>query len=199
MADILIVEDGLHERERLAKLFAGAHFTVSSAESVQEAERLLALESFRLTVLDIGLGDKSGSYLFEQLKRSNQVPYIVVLTGNPSVHLKQRFLDEGAAAYVVKASQAAENDSLLDLVRSLLGESEGDITQGIPLADFLRAYVNEASRELFLDEQGELAPCAHCGEREFTVSFGHRTQLPPMVEGRVICSRCRMEMDPKVG
>ena len=116
MKDILIVEDGLHERERLRKLFCEANFSVASAESVGEAEKLLSIEQFRLVILDIGLGDKSGSYLFQSIKRSGQVSFVVILTGNPSIHLKQRFLDEGAAAYIVKASAAAENEALLDRI-----------------------------------------------------------------------------------
>lgn len=199
MRDILIVEDGLHERERLEKLFSGAGFSVSSAESVQEAERLLNIDQFRLAVLDIGLGDKSGSYLFELMKRTSMVPFVIILTGNPSVHLKQRFLDEGAAAYVVKASQNAENEPLLETVTSLLGTAEVVSVSGIPLTEFIRTYVTQSSRELFLDSESQIPPCQRCGKVEYLVSFNHKTQLPPIVEGRVICAGCHQEMDPKVG
>ncbi len=199
MRDIIIVEDGFHERERLQKLFSTANYSVTSAESAQEAERLLGREQYRLAVLDIGLGDKSGSYLFELMKRSSVVPYILILTGNPSVHLKQRFLDEGAAAYIVKASAGAENEALLNLVRSLLGEAEGENSSGIPLADFLKLYVNQSSRELFLDADNEVSACTKCGGNSFVVSFSHKTQLPPLVEGKVVCAQCNQEMDPKVG
>lgn len=199
MRDILIVEDGLHERERLAKLFSGANYTVTAAESVGEAERFLSIDQFRLAILDIGLGDKSGSYLFELMKRASTVPYILILTGNPSVHLKQRFLDAGAAAYIVKASAAAENDALLNTVSSILGTADSEATSGIPLSDFLRLYVTQSSRELFLENDSSISSCAHCGGKEFVVSFSHRTQLPPVVEGRVICAGCKQEMDPKIG
>ena len=121
MKDILIVEDGLHERERLSRLFSGAQFSVECAENAEEAEHLLGAEKFRLVVLDIGLEDKSGSHLFQQIKSIEEPPFVIVLTGNPSAHLKQRFLDEGAAAYIVKASPAAANEALLSTVQSLLG------------------------------------------------------------------------------
>ncbi len=199
MRDILIVEDGLHERERLKKLFSGAHFTVNTAESVQEAERLLGMDEFRLVILDIGLGDKSGSFLFESLKRSRRVPYVIVLTGNPSIHLKQRFLDQGAAAYVVKASPQAENDTLLETVKGLLGNVELSARSGIPLGDFLQLYLSQSSRELFLDEHNHIAPCVQCGTNNFIVTFSHKTQLPPVIEGQVICAECGQEMDLEVG
>ena len=199
MRDILIVEDGLHERERLKRLFTGAKFSIHSAESAEEAEKLLNIEQFRLAILDIGLGDKSGTYLFELMRRPGKIPYIIILTGNPSIHLKQRFLDEGAAAYIVKASAASENDSLLDTVRGFLGTAELSKSDGIPLADFLRLYLSESSRGLFFDSDSQIPACGNCGSHDFVVSFSHKTQLPPRVEGRVVCSGCGYEMNPEVG
>ena len=199
MQDILIVEDGLHERERLRQVFTAAGFSVSTAESSQEAESLLAIETFRLAILDIGLGDKSGSHLFEMMKRSAKLPYIIILTGNPSTHLKQRFLDEGAVAYIVKASTAAGNEALLDYVCSLLGGSDARAQSGIALADFLRLYVDSSSRELFLDKDNQLPTCAHCNANEFIVTFNHKTQLPPLVEGKVVCASCLKDLDPVLG
>jgi len=199
MADILIVEDGANERERLIKLFQHASYSVRSAESVEEAERLLTVDQFRLAILDMGLGDKSGSYLFELITRSGKIPYVMILTGNPSVHLKQRFLDEGAAAYIVKASPAAENESLLGTVRSLLGTALVETASGIPLADFLRDYISASSRELFLDSDNRIPVCSKCGATEFIVCFTHKTQLPPIVEGKVMCAACNAEMNPEVG
>jgi DNA-binding response OmpR family regulator len=199
MQDILVVEDGLHERERLKKLFQQSNFSVSVAESVKEAEKLLDIDEFRLVVLDIGLGDKSGSHLFELIKRSSRVPYVIVLTGNPSIHLKQRFLEEGAVDYIVKASPQAENDSLLNKVKSLLGTVELESVNGIPLADFLRLYLTQSSRELFLDSNNSIAPCSQCGSNDYTVTFAHKTQLPPIIEGKVLCTHCDRELDPEVG
>ena len=199
MKDILIVEDGLHERKRLEKLFRNAKYLTVAAENAQEAEGLLRIDQFRLVILDIGLGDKSGSFLFQSIKRGESAPYIVIFTGNPSVHLKQRFLDEGAAAYVVKASADAENEALLALVKSLLGSQELSANSGIPLHEFLRLYVDQSSRELFLDSDNQISRCTVCGAGEFVVSFSHKTQLPPSVEGRVVCVNCSSEMDPEIG
>ena len=181
MRDILIVEDGLHERERLVKLFSSANYTVSAAESGAEAEQLIKLEQFRLAVLDINLGDKSGSYLFDLFKKSKHVPYVIILTGNPPVHLKTRFLEEGAVAYLVKASPLAENEPLLERVRGLLGASDVRVVSGISLGDFAKLYLNPASKELFKEDSGEAPACAQCGGREYVVSFSHRTQLPPNI------------------
>lgn len=199
MRDILIVEDGLHERQRLEKIFRGARYSVCPAEDMQEAERLLKIEAFRLVVLDIGLGDKSGSLIFEQLIRSPKPPFIIILTGNPSIHLKQRFLDQGACAYIVKASPAAESDALLELVGSLLGTPRSELFSGIPLRDFLQLYIDPASKGLFLDQNNEIPACQGCGQRDYIVSFSHRPQVPPLVEGKVLCAGCQRELDLEVG
>ena len=199
MRDILIVEDGLNERLRLEKLFASAKYSVSAAESATTAERLLDLEEFRLVILDIGLGDKSGTVLFEQLMRMSRPPLVIMLTGNPSVHLKKRLLEEGAADYIVKASPESKNENLLKRVESLLGAASKEVYSGIPLDEFLKLYVSPESRELFLDAAGDIPKCSSCGHHSHKVIFHDSTQLPPIIEGRVVCSACGAEMSLEVG
>ncbi len=199
MRDILVVEDGLHERERLERLFVEANYSVACAESAEEAEKILGRHQFRLVILDIGLGDKSGSYLFERLRGSAKAPLVIILTGNPSIHLKQRFLDQGAIAYVVKASEGASNEALLEMVTSRLGPSTGRESEGIPLLEFIGSYLGNVSEELFLDGKQEVPPCSECGANTYVVVFDHKTQLPPIVEGKVVCQGCGQPMDLEVG
>jgi DNA-binding response OmpR family regulator len=197
MKDILIVEDGRQERTRLDKLFSDAGYRVVACESVTAAEQVLGRERFRLAVLDIGLGDKSGSLLFNKIQQNGAANYTIIFTGNPSVHLKQRFLDEGAADYIVKASPAARNDSFLSRVQELIGESAAEGPSGMALEDFLQ-YVSEKSRQLFLDVDDRLPPCGSCSSREYVVDFGSAAQMPPEVVGSVRCSNCGQEMDPEI-
>jgi len=198
MKDILIVEDGRPERERLEKLFGSAGYAVSACESVGEAETNLQHEQYRLAVLDIGLGDRSGSYLFNAIKRQKNVSYIVIFTGNPSVHLKQRFLDEGAVDYIVKGSPQANNDAFLSRVREIIGDSQAQNIAGLPLDEFLARCLPEASRQLFLDLNNTFPECAKCGARTYVVTFSHQPQVPPEVTGKVVCSVCSKVMDPEI-
>lgn len=198
MKDIIIVEDGRAERERLFKLFSDSGYSVSACENVSEAEKLLQHEDFRLAVLDIGLADRSGSYLFNSLKRQTNVSYIIIFTGNPSAHLKQRFLDEGAADYIVKGSPQAQSDALLTRVREIIGETQTQSVSGIDLEEFLSKYVTTPSKQLFLDSKDSLPQCAKCGSRRYIVSFTHKTQIPPEIHGKVVCAGCAQVMDPKV-
>lgn len=198
MKDILIVEDGLQERERLERLFCGAGYSVQACATVSEAEKCLQTDSFRVAVLDIGLSDKSGSYLFNAIKRGGRVAYIIIFTGNPSVHLKQRFLEEGALEYVVKGSSQAQNESFLNRVKEIIGVAQNTVPNGIGLGDFLDNYVAETSRRLFLDMDNSFPECKGCHSRDYVVVFSTQTQVPPEIKGQVICSGCGRTMDPEV-
>ncbi|MFM1849034.1 MAG: hypothetical protein RL417_2508 [Pseudomonadota bacterium] len=198
MKDILIVEDGSQERERLVKLFTSEGYSVHGCESVKDAEESLRNDSFRLAILDIGLNDKSGSFLFGVIKRSGRVPYVVIFTGNPSVHLKQRFMEEGAVDYIVKGSPQAQSESFLNRVREILGVGQGSRVEGAPLEDFLRAHIAEASRNLFLESDNSLPACAGCSSKNYVVTFARRPQVPPELIGDVLCAVCGAPMDPKI-
>lgn len=199
MKDLLVVEDGVQERERLQRLFRDAGYTVEACATVGEAEKLVQSESFRAAILDVGLSDKSGSYLFNAVKKSGRVSYVVIFTGNPSVHLKQRFMDEGAVDYIVKGSPQAQNDHLLSRVRELIGSAQPQAMTGIALDEFLSRFVKEQERRLFLDLDNSFPPCRGCGAREYCVTFSHVTQVPPDVHGRVVCQSCARPLDPEIG
>lgn len=198
MKDILIVEDGAPERERLIKLFRTEGYVVVGCESVKDAEEALRNDTYRLAILDIGLNDKSGSYLFGTIKRTGRVPYVVIFTGNPSVHLKQRFIEEGAVDYIVKGSPQAQSEAFLNRVRELLGVAQTTTIEGVQLEDFLRLHVAEASRSLFLDADNALPECSGCRSRNYVVTFSRRPQVPPELIGDVICATCGLPMDPKI-
>lgn len=198
MKDILIVEDGQQERERLEALFKKAGYTAIACNSVGDAENALTRDAVRLAILDIGLGDKSGSSLFNLLKRTGKAAYVIIFTGNPSVHLKQRFLEEGAADYIVKASPQAQNDTFMARVKELIGEPHIETVSGLDLEEFLSRFIPEASRQLFFDADNGFPECGGCKSRRYVVSFAHQAQMPPDVEGQVVCAQCGRVMDPEI-
>lgn len=202
MTDILIVEDGLQEQARLMKLAADAGYSAMAVGDAEQAIGLLTYQRFRLVILDLGLEGKSGLHLFRQIRELPTRPLVVVLTGNPSTHLKQRFIDEGATAYLLKGSEAAANDSLLDIIKALLSEGAKEESlqyRSIPLHEFLRDYVTPSSRTLFYAPNDELPECTDCGGKSWLVAFHHKTQLPPLVEGKVCCAQCGANLDPELG
>ncbi len=198
MKDILIVEDGKQERERLQVLFADATYSVSACDSVGAAEEVLKHEEFRLAILDIGLNDKSGSLLFNTIRRGGRVSFIIIFTGNPSVHLKQRFIQEGAVDYIVKGSPQAQNEAFLSRVREVIGDPNPQKQDGLDLETFLDRYVVPTSRQLFLDADNSFPECRKCKACRYVVTFSHQAQLPPAVSGLVVCASCGNPMDPEV-
>ena len=198
MKDILIVEDGKKERDRLVQLFKGAGYTLVDCETVGDAELAIQSQSFRLAILDIGLSDRSGSHLFDTLKRSGKAFHLIIFTGNPSVHLKQRFIDGGASDYVVKGSPMAQNDSFLGRVKEIIGEPQKVVAEGIDLEEFLTKYVPKTSRALFLNMDNSYPACQKCGGIKYMVTFDQQTQLPPEVKGLTVCSSCGTPMDPEI-
>lgn len=198
MKDILIVEDGMQDRQRLQKLLSDHGYSVMAASSVTEGEKALEIQRFRLAILDIGLGDKSGSLLFDSIRKSGKVSNIIIFTGNPSVHLKQRFISSGAVDYVVKGSSQAQNQNFLDRVIAIIGAPTKSSITGINLDQFIRGYLGEASIDLFLDSNNELPPCKGCGGKEYLVDFNSKPQMPPQIVGEVLCGICGLLMDPEV-
>lgn len=198
MKDIIIVEDGVQERQRLESLFSNAGYSLTACASVGEAEQAVIADQYRLAILDIGLGDRSGSYLFGVLARNRRVAHILIFTGNPSVHLKQRFLDEGAVDYIVKASPQARDEQFLARVRELIGEAVSETSDSISLETFLSSYIPASSRPLFLTMEDKFPSCGNCGASDYTVTFSHMAQMPPELHGLVVCRNCGRPMDPEI-
>ncbi len=199
MKDILIVEDNVEERERLRDIFTGKGYSVVCCDAAEKAEGVLATQGFRLVILDIGLGDKSGSYLFNQINALQQRPQIIIFTGNPSVHLKERFLQSGAVDYVVKGSADARKDAFLKRALELIGDPQSGDSGGIDLEKFVSHYVAESSRNLFYDSSGTFAPCEGCGGTQYSVVFSHKPQLPPEIIGEIRCTQCGTIYEGSVG
>jgi DNA-binding response OmpR family regulator len=198
MRDILIVEDSKEERERLEKFLTAAGYTVRACAGAEEAEQTIFENSFRLAILDIGLGDRSGSTVFNTLKRSGRAGHLVIFTGNPSVHLRQRFLDEGASDYIVKGSPAGHPDSLLSRVEELIGKPIPQGPATMDLKEFLEKFVPENYRKLFLEEDGSFPACSQCGAKRYVVSFADRLQVPPDIIGQVCCAECERLLNPEI-
>jgi DNA-binding response OmpR family regulator len=196
--DILIVEDLDSERLRLKKIFEESGYSVEAGDSVLAAEKFLSQSKFRLAFLDIGLGDKSGSHLFHEIKKANSVSFLIIFTGNPSVHLKQRFLQEGAADYIVKGSTQAQSANLIARVKEIIGSAVSPGVEGIPLNEFLSKYVDSSSKKLFLDMNNLVPKCNKCGGIEYVVTFSGIHQIPPDISGKVKCQSCGTEMDPEI-
>jgi len=100
-ATILVIDDELHIRQFLRAAFEFEGFTVQEARDAEEGIRSATLKPPDLIILDLGLPDRDGSSIVEQLRSWSNTP-IIVLTVRPREREKVRLLELGADDYVVK-------------------------------------------------------------------------------------------------
>ncbi|RMF99619.1 MAG: DNA-binding response regulator [Nitrospirae bacterium] len=99
-ANILIIEDEKQISQLLSAYLEKEGFTVSTADTGQEAIRLLK-ERFDLIILDLMLPDIQGEELCQSIREGSDVP-ILMLTAKSDEEDRIRGLGMGADDYVVK-------------------------------------------------------------------------------------------------
>lgn len=105
---LLLVDDDLVLRERLARAIRERGFDVSVAGSYDEAIASCAVESPELVVVDLRMPGRSGLDLVRALKSRDPGSRIVVLTGYSSIATAIEAMRAGASHYLTKPADADE-------------------------------------------------------------------------------------------
>ena len=100
MANILIIEDNNDIHELLKDLFQAEH-RVYSAYSGTEGLLVFAQQKIDLVLLDITLPGKNGDQVLAEIRKSSQIP-VVMLTALGEKSLVSQYLLNGANDYIVK-------------------------------------------------------------------------------------------------
>ena len=100
MANILIIEDNNDIHELLKDLFQAEH-RVYSAYSGTEGLLVFAQQKIDLVLLDIMLPGKNGDQVVAEIRKSSQIP-VVMLTALGEKSLVSQYLLNGANDYIVK-------------------------------------------------------------------------------------------------
>jgi two-component system chemotaxis sensor kinase CheA len=117
---ILVAEDSITARTLLKNILEFAGYRVRTAIDGAEALNVLASESFDLVVSDVEMPRMSGFDLTAKIrsdKRLSQLP-VVLVTALDSHADRERGIDVGANAYIVKSS--FDQGNLLEVVRRLI-------------------------------------------------------------------------------
>ena len=124
---LLLVEDDDRERASIVELIGNHDVTTTAVSSAEEALRALAERSFQCVVLDLGLPDKSGFELLQEIKQNGmrEVP-IIVYTGKELSATEESELRGLAETIIVKDVQSPER--LLDETTLYLHRVEADLT-----------------------------------------------------------------------
>ncbi len=119
LATILIVEDELQIRRFVRMALESAAYTVFEAGSAKQGLIEAGTRKPDLVILDLGLPDREGSQVVEELRQWSTLP-ILVLSARTGEKDKVNALDVGADDYLTKPFGVAE---LLARVRALLRRS----------------------------------------------------------------------------
>ncbi|MFK7938783.1 MAG: response regulator [Roseovarius sp.] len=117
---ILVVEDDPKIRTLLHKVLEGEGYVVLEAQNAQSALRAIGTSPISLITLDLHLGADDGLELAKDIRRSSDVP-IVMVTGKDDVIDRIVGLEIGADDYITKPFHIRE---VLARVKSVLRRSE---------------------------------------------------------------------------
>jgi two-component system response regulator QseB len=155
---ILLVEDDLMVGEAARKGLRQDGFAVDWVQDGVAAELALRQEDYALVLLDLGLPQKSGLTVLQELRAAgNKVPVLIV-TARDAIADRVAGLDAGADDYLIKPYDLEE---LSARMRALLRRQSGRADSLIEVRD---VSLNPATREVLL--QGR--PVAFSA-REFTL------------------------------
>lgn len=126
MARILIIEDDLHIRQKLATTLAAKGHEVSSAPNGMTGVQSALEEDISLVVLDLGLPDIDGAEVLRLIRAIRDVPVLVATARDDQAEIVELF-DAGADDYVVKPFTG---EHLEARIRAVLRRSEEPDARG---------------------------------------------------------------------
>jgi two-component system, chemotaxis family, sensor kinase CheA len=117
---ILVAEDSITSRTLLKNILELAGYKVKTAIDGAEAFAVLATDAFDLVVSDVEMPRMSGFDLTAKIRAGNRLAHlpVVLVTGLDSREDRERGVEVGANAYIVKSS--FDQGNLLEVVRRLI-------------------------------------------------------------------------------
>jgi len=146
-ATILVVDDDETIRRMLTRALGAEGFTVEAVSDGRDALATVATSAPDLVVLDIMLGSDDGLDVMAAIRRSSDVP-VILLTGRAEEHERILGLKLGADDYLVKPFSAAE---LAARISSVLRRTRKPVP-GTGF-DYGALRIDVATRELFVHDE----------------------------------------------
>ena len=141
MKEILIIDDDKGLSFIISEMLESDGYSVTTAESGEEAFRLLSLHTFHLILLDINLPDTTGLELCSELRRASQTP-VIFASARTSESDRIAGFDIGGDDYLPKPYSMKE---LLSRVNALIRRSYG-FSEQEKIISFGNISVNAAAR-----------------------------------------------------
>ena len=124
---LLLVEDNARLAEFMCKGLAKAGFETNHVEDADGAEATMDAQDYDAIILDLGLPDRSGMDVLQNLRQDRQNVPVLIVTARDGLDDRVRGLNSGADDYLVKPFAIEE---LTARVRALLrrpGQALGTI------------------------------------------------------------------------
>jgi two-component system response regulator PilR (NtrC family) len=108
--NVLVIDDEEIIRETFEALLVGQGYTVRTAETAQRGLELIAEASFDAILLDIGLPDRDGLDVLEDIRRFDEHLPVIVVTAKGTIENAVTATKRGAFQFIAKPFQ---NDEVL--------------------------------------------------------------------------------------
>jgi DNA-binding NtrC family response regulator len=116
---ILIVDDEPIVRESIRDWLQEAGYQVATAESGEEALKMMETQDFSVLVLDVRLPGKTGISILKEVKTLKPEIKSIIITAYPSTELAVEAMKLGAVDYLIKP---VAPDELEKLIRDTLSK-----------------------------------------------------------------------------
>jgi DNA-binding NtrC family response regulator len=116
---ILIVDDEPIVRESIRDWLQEAGYQVATAESGEEALKMMETQDFSVLVLDVRLPGKTGITILKEVKTLKPEIKSIIITAYPSTELAVEAMKLGAVDYLIKP---VAPDELEKLIRDTLSK-----------------------------------------------------------------------------
>ncbi len=114
---VLVVDDEAIVRESIRDWLEDAGYQVATAESGEEALKMIEAKDFSVVVLDVRLPGKSGVAVLSEIKTQRPWLKSIIITAYPSAELAVESMKLGAVDYLIKP---VAPDDLEKLIRETL-------------------------------------------------------------------------------
>ncbi len=102
LSQILIIDDEPHNREALSLLLGTAGYQVETADSGEEALKILAKNPFEVVITDLFLPGVNGIDILKKVKDDSPFTNVILVTGKASAETAVEAMKEGAFDYITK-------------------------------------------------------------------------------------------------
>ncbi len=115
---ILVVDDEPFIAKSVSETLRTKRYSVSTADSLAKAERLLKRDTFDMILLDVNLPDGQGTDLLERLSGIPQKPLIIMMSGAATIESAIACIRFGAFDYLLKPFALSQVEVLVKKAES---------------------------------------------------------------------------------